>query len=75
MPGYVAGPVGKVLHGETGSTCSIIRGHDLLAGLGVEWPEEPPDTVEISQRFNVTYHAVVTEDFYMSDSRLFPNQR
>ncbi len=37
------------------------------------WPGEPPDTVEVSQKFNVTYNVFATDLFYQ-DRRLFPNK-
>ena len=46
-----------------------------MAGLGLAWPQEPPDEVEMGQQFNVTYQALATDIFYSADSYIFPNTR
>ena len=41
-------------------------------GLGLAWPEEPPEEVEMGQKFNVTYQALATEEFF-SNAYIFPS--
>ena len=36
----------------------------LSAGLRLEWPQRPPDIVEIGETFNITYVAHVNQQFY-----------
>ena len=41
----------------------------------MEWPEEPPDQVEVHKKFNITYHATIVTGRFYSSNLIFPNKR
>ena len=44
----------------------------VIIGLAAEWIIPPPDVVEVGQRFNVSYHAIALDRFYL-ESTFFPD--